>query len=84
MKTIGSNIERIRIERGMSQDDLATVLGVEQSYISGIESGARADIKASTVKRFAKVLHCSPNDLYDGADFPLSPVELRKKNASKR
>ncbi len=77
-KTIGDNIQTIRMRLNLGQEELADKLGVEQSYVSGIESGARPDLKASTVKRFAKALGCTPNELYEGAEFPLSPVERRR------
>lgn len=76
--TIGDNISRVRIARGLSQPELADAMGVMQSYVSRIESGARPDMKASTVARFARALRCSPGDLYEGVEFPPSPNEVKR------
>lgn len=56
----GQAIRETREKLGLSQDRLAELLGVGQSYVSAIERGA-ADIRVSMVSRFAEVL---------GLDFP--------------
>lgn len=82
-KTIGSNIERLRLARGIGQDDLAGMLNVTQSYVSQIESGARVDIKGSTIRRFAKALGVTDNDITDGVEYPPSPAERRRRHVRK-
>lgn len=79
MKTIGTNIERIRIEAGLSQGELAQAIGVSPSYISDIERGDRSDIKTSTVRRIANALGCEDGEITDGAEFPPSPAQRRIK-----
>lgn len=79
MKTIGSNIERIRIEAGLSQGELAEAIGVSPSYISDIERGDRSDIKTSTVRRIANALGCGDGDITEGAEFPPSPAERKQR-----
>lgn len=39
--TVGENIKRIREAKGMTQEDLAQMLGVTSSNVSQIESGER-------------------------------------------
>lgn len=38
---VGENIKRFRNEKGLSQIDLGKILGVEQAYISMLETGRR-------------------------------------------
>ena len=38
---LGSNVRRIRISKGWSQDKLAEESGLHRTYISGIERGVR-------------------------------------------
>ena len=38
---LGSNIKRILVQKGWSQDKLSEVSGLHRTYISGIERGVR-------------------------------------------
>jgi transcriptional regulator with XRE-family HTH domain len=40
-RIIGLNIRRYRIAAGMSQEELAAEMDVEQGYVSGLEAGRR-------------------------------------------
>jgi transcriptional regulator with XRE-family HTH domain len=40
-KTVGRNLRRIRLERGLSQEAFADTIGVHRTYASGIERGER-------------------------------------------
>lgn len=40
-KIVGMNIRRARLEAGISQEELAGRMGVEQYYVSGLEAGRR-------------------------------------------
>lgn len=40
-KLVGSNMVRIRKEKGFTQEQLAELSGLTQQYISGIENGQR-------------------------------------------
>lgn len=40
-KIVGNNIRKARIEAGLSQEELAGRMGVEQFYVSGLEAGRR-------------------------------------------
>ena len=40
-KQVGLNVQRIRRERGWSQEELAFESGLHRTYISGIERGVR-------------------------------------------
>ena len=60
---INENIKRLRIEKGMSQDELARLVGFKsRSSINKIEMGVN-DITQSKLVAIAKALHVSPSEL---------------------
>jgi len=69
METIYNRIEKRRKELGMSQDELALLVGYkEKSSISHIEKG-RKDIPQTKIVAFAKALKTTPSYLMDGYDL---------------
>ena len=40
-KIVGENVRRLRIALGLSQAALATLVGMDRAYVSGLELGAR-------------------------------------------
>lgn len=63
-KQYGSNLKRLRLARGMSQDELAKALGyTNRSSINKIEVG-RSNIPADKIARTAEVLGVSPLELF--------------------
>lgn len=62
---IGERIRQMRIGLGLSQDELAKLVGYKsRSSINKIEIGER-DITQSTIVAFAKALHTTPSKLMD-------------------
>ena len=59
---IGELVRSLRLRRGMSQFDLADAVGIDNSYLSRIESGERRP-SPKILKKFAEVLHYSYDDL---------------------
>ena len=55
-KTFGKNLKMIRIEKQMSQGDIARALGVHRSYISGLERGIR-NPTLTNIERIARALN---------------------------
>lgn len=58
METFIENLERIRVERGLTQKDLADVLGTTQGNISRLLSGGE-DIRLSRCQKIAERLRVS-------------------------
>ena len=59
----GENIKKLRLERGLSQDELARLCGyTSRSSIAKIETG-NADIPQKKIKLFANALNVSPGDI---------------------
>jgi transcriptional regulator with XRE-family HTH domain len=73
-ETIGERLKRLRLERGLSQRELAAP-GVSYAYISRIEAGTRQpSVKA--LRRLATKLGVSADYLETGSD--LDPAEARE------
>lgn len=63
MEQLYENIRKLRIEKGISQDELAQLTGYkDRSSITKIESG-KVDLAQSKILLFAKVLGTTPADL---------------------
>jgi transcriptional regulator with XRE-family HTH domain len=79
-ETIGERLKRLRLERGLSQRELAAP-GVSYAYISRIEAGTRQpSVKA--LRKLAQKLDVSPDYLETGRDIDaLDDRELRIADA---
>ena len=61
-KYLGKKLREIRLKKKLSQGDIARILGVHRSYISGLERGRR-NPSLMTVHKVAKALGVSTNEL---------------------
>lgn len=74
-KIIGSNVQRYRTKRKMTQEDLATKVNINASAITRIESGQRM-MSIPTLTAVAKALGVSCDSLLQ----PEEMISERKKN----
>ena len=51
----GANVRRIRLERGLSQEDFGFASGIDRTYVSGVERGIR-NPSLVLAKKFAEGL----------------------------
>lgn len=58
----GKKLRAVRLKKKLSQGDIARILGVHRSYISGLERGQR-NPSLLTVHKVAKALGVSVNEL---------------------
>ena len=65
MKTveIGQKIKEARIAKGMTQEELGKILGVQRSAIAKYEKGRVVNIKRSTLQKMAAALDLRGSDL---------------------
>jgi transcriptional regulator with XRE-family HTH domain len=63
MPHVGTRIHKLRQQRKMSQQELARLVGVNQSFISKMESGEQTNPNAETLKRLARALGCTTDYL---------------------
>ena len=58
-KQVGLNVQRIRREQGLSQEELAFRSGLHRTYISGVERGVR-NPTVLVLKELADALEVAP------------------------
>jgi transcriptional regulator with XRE-family HTH domain len=61
-KKLGENIKKLRIQKGMNQLELSSILGVDTAYISNVENGKK-NPTIRTVENIAKALKIDVNKL---------------------
>lgn len=61
--TMGQYIKQLRIEKGLSQDALGKLVGVNRAAVNKWENGSVENIKRSTIKKLSEVFGVSPCDL---------------------
>lgn len=61
--TIGEKIRKARKEKGMTQEELAELLGIQKSAVAKYENGRVQNIKRSTLKRISAILGIPPSEL---------------------
>lgn len=64
MGNFGENLRAARIERELTQEQVAELSGVQAGEISRIETGKR-DPQVSTLLKIARALRVSPGKLID-------------------
>ncbi|MGB9115153.1 helix-turn-helix domain-containing protein [Bradyrhizobium sp.] len=84
-RIVGLNIRKHRIASALSQEELASRMGVEQFYISGLEAGRRNPTLV-TLWRAADALGITPTKLLDerGQRVELPAKKRAKKKAPSR
>ena len=60
---IGQKIRKARLERGMTQQELGAIVGVQKSAIAKYENGKVVNIKRSTLQKIASALNIRPSEL---------------------
>lgn len=68
---IGQKIRKARLERGLTQQELGKIVGVQKSAIAKYENGRVVNIKRSTLQKIASALEIRPSELI----FDESPKE---------
>lgn len=62
--TVGERIKKIRLEKGMTQKEVAEKCGINDANIRKYESG-RQNPKLDTIEKIATALEVSPSELLD-------------------
>ena len=75
---IGQKIKKARLERGMTQQELGDIVGVQKSAIAKYESGRVVNIKRNTLQKIAKALNIRPSELvFDGSPKEAAGLHVR-------
>ena len=59
---LGKNLKRIRVEKGISQGEIARILKVGRSFITNIENG-KTNPTLDTIAKIAKAIGVSVGEL---------------------
>lgn len=62
-KIVGENVKRLRVERKLTQEQLAHDAEIDLTYLGGIERGRR-NPSVAVIARLAKMLGVSPRELF--------------------
>lgn len=68
---IGQKIKEARLAKGLTQQELGDIVGVQKSAIAKYENGRVVNIKRSTLQKIASALEIRPSELL----FDESPKE---------
>ena len=63
MNNMGAIIKQLRLQKGLTQEELGKVIGVQKSAIRKYESGMVQNIKRSSFKKLADLFGVSPSYL---------------------
>lgn len=76
--TTGEKIRKRRLELGITQKDVASIIGTTGAYVSAVEKQKRGVKKETRLVKFAEALQCSVNDLK--SDVPKGMVDPTNDN----
>ena len=74
---LGEALRQVRLDRGISQEELGLETGIHRNYVGGIERGERSPTVAVIVK-LAEALDAQPSSLFVKAE------RLRKGRGRRR
>jgi transcriptional regulator with XRE-family HTH domain len=60
---LGQKIKQARIQKGLTQEELGNIVGLQNSAIAKYENGRVVNIKRSTLQKLAKALDLRGSDL---------------------
>ncbi len=76
---LGKTLKKLRMEKGLTQEELGKIIGVQKSAIHKYESGIVENMKRSTIDKLARFFDVSPSYLlgYSNNDVPnnIYPVD---------
>ncbi|MCV6574360.1 MAG: helix-turn-helix domain-containing protein [Cohaesibacter sp.] len=62
-KTIGWNLRKLRVTKGLSQERLALEAGIDRSYVGRVERGSE-NVTVATLEAFTSVLGVHVSELF--------------------
>jgi transcriptional regulator with XRE-family HTH domain len=78
---IALNIRRLRVAKGISQDDLALIAGVERSYVGHLERSSK-NPTVKTLEKIAIALTCDISELF--APLPLGTTAIEPLKSGRK
>ena len=78
-KVLGRKVKFLRLEKGISQTDMAEAIGLSQTNLSNMESG-RTAITIQNLFKMQKILGCKMRDFFTDFDGEVSKVQCSNDN----
>lgn len=63
-EVLATNLRRLRMATGLSQEELAARAGLHRTYVSSVERGQR-NVSLDNIFALARALGCDPQELID-------------------
>ena len=80
---VARNIRRLRVAKGISQDELALTAGIERSYVGHLERGIK-NPTVVTLSKLADALECEVSEFFRSARRHESPPDTLKPGRKKK
>ena len=80
-KVLGKKVKLLRLEKGISQTEMAEAIGLSQTNLSNMESG-RTAITIQNLFKMQKILGCKMSDFFTDFDGEVSAVQSSTGNNS--
>ncbi|WP_169684184.1 helix-turn-helix transcriptional regulator [Rhizobium sp. 57MFTsu3.2] len=71
---VAMNLRRLRVSKGISQDDLALTADIERSYAGHLERGSK-NPTVVTLEKIATALSCDISELFAPVPDDTKPIE---------
>ena len=75
MLAFGRRLREKRTESGLTQEELATIAGLDRTYVSSCERGRR-NVSLENIYKFSTALNISPKELLP------EPAEIGESNGA--
>lgn len=63
-RKFAKNLKKIRMSRGLTQEELAEALGINPRYVQLLEGSKTPNVKLDTIEELARVLKSKPADFF--------------------
>lgn len=74
MSNVGEYIKELRTKKGMTQEELGSLVGVKKAAVQKWESGLVQNLKRNTIKQLAEIFNVSPVSFVDDTSAEASNV----------
>lgn len=70
MNKIGNYIRKLRTEKGLTQEQLGEMVGVQKAAVQKWENGSVQNLKRATIKKLSEIFNVSPVSFVKESDEP--------------
>lgn len=74
----GDIIKNLRMQKGLTQEELGNILGVKKAAVQKYESGRVENIKRSTIAKMAEYFNVSPSFIMGLEELEKNLLKMKK------